>query len=93
MSSLSSLVYSTISIPFAAKSTSRSAILECLPIFTLGQEITKECLAFERSDKFTSKIQTLAFDETVDVDALMQEAEGSLFELGQRNIQLLLVAY
>ena len=36
--------------------------------------------------QFTSKIQTLAFDETVDVDALMQEAEGSLFELGQNHI-------
>ena len=36
---------------------------------------------------FTSKIQTMAFDETVDVDELMQEAEGSLFELGQRNMK------
>ena len=36
---------------------------------------------------FTSNIQTKAFDETVDVDDLMQEAEGSLFELGQRNMK------
>ena len=37
--------------------------------------------------QFSSKIQTMAFDETVDVDDLMQEAEGSLFELGQRNMK------
>ena len=36
---------------------------------------------------FTSVIQTKAFDETVDVDDLMQEAEGSLFELSQRNMK------
>jgi len=36
---------------------------------------------------FASTIQTKAFDETIDVDDLMQEAEGSLFELGQRNMK------
>ena len=36
---------------------------------------------------FASVIETKAFDETVDVDDLMQEAEGSLFELGQRNMK------
>ena len=36
---------------------------------------------------FASVIETKAFDETVDVDELMQEAEGSLFELGQRNMK------
>lgn len=36
---------------------------------------------------FASVIETKAFDETVDVDDLMQEAEGSLFELGQHNIK------
>ena len=36
---------------------------------------------------FTSRIQGMAFDETVDVDELMQEAEGALFELGQRNMK------
>ena len=36
---------------------------------------------------FTSRIQGMAFDETVDVDDLMQEAEGALFELGQRNMK------
>ena len=36
---------------------------------------------------FSSNIQTKAFDETIDVDDLMQEAEGSLFELGQRNMK------
>ncbi len=36
---------------------------------------------------FSSGIQTKALDETVDVDELMQEAEGSLFELSQRNMK------
>ena len=36
---------------------------------------------------FSSVIQTKAFDETVDVEELMQEAEGSLFELSQRNMK------
>ncbi len=35
---------------------------------------------------FASMIETDAFDETVDVDALMQKAEGALFELSQRNM-------
>ena len=33
--------------------------------------------------RFTATIQDKAFDETVDVDDLMQEAEGSLFEISQ----------
>ncbi len=36
---------------------------------------------------FASKIETKAFDETVDVDELMQEAEGNLFELSQKNMK------
>ena len=36
---------------------------------------------------FAGNIETKAFDETIDVDDLMQEAEGSLFELGQRNMK------
>ena len=36
---------------------------------------------------FASGIETKAFDDTVDVDELMQEAEGSLFELSQRNMK------
>ena len=36
---------------------------------------------------FASAIQTKAFDETIDVEALMQEAEGSLFELSQHNMK------
>lgn len=36
---------------------------------------------------FASLIETKAFDETVDVDELMQEAEGSLFELSQKNMR------
>ena len=31
-------------------------------------------------------IETDAFDETVDVDELMQKAEGNLFELSQKNM-------
>ena len=36
---------------------------------------------------FSSMIQTKAFDETIDVEDLMQEAEGSLFELSQHNMK------
>jgi len=36
---------------------------------------------------FASVIETKAFDETIDVDELMQEAEGSLFELSQKNMK------
>lgn len=36
---------------------------------------------------FASVIETKAFDETVDIDALMQEAEGSLFEISQKNMK------
>jgi len=36
---------------------------------------------------YTSNIQTKAFDETVDVDDLMQEAEGKLFEISQQNLK------
>ncbi len=36
---------------------------------------------------FSSAIQTKAFDETTDIDELMQEAEGSLFELSQTNMK------
>ena len=36
---------------------------------------------------FSSRVETKAFDETVDVDELMQEAEGSLFEISQRNMK------
>ena len=36
---------------------------------------------------FASVIETKAFDETVDVDDLMQEAESSLFELSQKNMR------
>ena len=36
---------------------------------------------------FSGNIATKAYDETIDVNDLMQEAEGSLFELGQRNMK------
>ena len=36
---------------------------------------------------FTSNIQNLAFDETQDVDDLMQEAEGKLFQISQQNMK------
>lgn len=36
---------------------------------------------------YTSSIQTKAFDETQDVDDLMQEAEGTLFEISQQNMK------
>ncbi|MDR2810562.1 MAG: replicative DNA helicase [Tannerellaceae bacterium] len=36
---------------------------------------------------FTAQVQGKAFDETIDVDDLMQEAEGKLFEISQRNVK------
>ena len=36
---------------------------------------------------FAGDIETYAFDETSDIDELMQHAEGSLFELSQRNMK------
>lgn len=36
---------------------------------------------------FAGVIESKAFDETIDVDELMQEAEGNLFELSQRNMK------
>lgn len=36
---------------------------------------------------YASGIETKAFDDTIDVDDLMQEAEGALFELSQRNMK------
>ena len=36
---------------------------------------------------YTSHIQTKAFDPTQDVDELMQQAEGELFELSQTNLK------
>ncbi|MCC8095384.1 MAG: replicative DNA helicase [Tannerellaceae bacterium] len=36
---------------------------------------------------FTAMIQGKAFDETIDVEDLMQEAEGKLFEISQRNLK------
>jgi replicative DNA helicase len=36
---------------------------------------------------FTATVQDKAFDETIDVEDLMQEAEGKLFEISQRNVK------
>ncbi|MDR1556888.1 MAG: replicative DNA helicase [Tannerellaceae bacterium] len=36
---------------------------------------------------FTAQVQGKAFDETIDVEDLMQEAEGKLFEISQRNLK------
>ncbi len=36
---------------------------------------------------FTSEVQGKAYDESMDVDDLMQEAEGKLFEISQRNVK------
>ena len=36
---------------------------------------------------FASNVETKAFDESIDVEELMQEAEGSLFELSQKNMR------
>ena len=36
---------------------------------------------------YASRIETMAFDDTVDPEELMQEAEGKLFELSQTNMK------
>ncbi len=36
---------------------------------------------------YTSNIQTKAFDDTQDIDELMQEAEGELFTISQHNLK------
>jgi len=36
---------------------------------------------------FASVVETKAFDETVDIDELMQETESNLFELSQKNMK------
>ncbi|MDY3142412.1 MAG: replicative DNA helicase [Parabacteroides sp.] len=36
---------------------------------------------------FAAQVENSAFDETIDVDDLMQEAEGKLFEISQRNVK------
>jgi replicative DNA helicase len=37
--------------------------------------------------QFAGDVETKAFDETIDVDDLMQHAEGALFELSQKNMK------
>ena len=37
--------------------------------------------------QFASDVESKAFDETIDVDELMQHAEGALFELSQKNMK------
>ncbi|MDE5567056.1 MAG: replicative DNA helicase [Muribaculaceae bacterium] len=36
---------------------------------------------------FSAQIEKNAFDESIDVDDLLQEAEGKLFEISQRNVK------
>lgn len=36
---------------------------------------------------FSSSVNQQAFDETIDVDDLLQETEGKLFEISQRNVK------
>ncbi|MDR0844408.1 MAG: replicative DNA helicase [Tannerella sp.] len=37
--------------------------------------------------RYTGVVQGKAFDETIDVEELMQEAEGELFKISQRNVK------
>jgi len=48
--------------------------------------ITQKYLARELIS-FTASVQGKAFDETIDVEDLMQETEGRLFEISQRNVK------
>lgn len=50
-------------------------------------KILKQKFLARQLISFASDIETKAFDTTVDVDELMQEAEGSLFELSQKNMK------
>ena len=36
---------------------------------------------------FASRVETNAFDESLDVDVVMQQAEGELFEISQKNMK------
>ncbi|VBB45654.1 Replicative DNA helicase [uncultured Paludibacter sp.] len=51
-----------------------------------SQIIVQKYLARELI-RLSSDIQTKAFDEKMDVDDLMQEAEGKLFEITQQNLK------
>lgn len=51
-----------------------------------AQIIVQKYLARELI-RVSSDIQTKAFDEKTDVDELMQDAEGQLFEITQRNLK------
>ena len=51
-----------------------------------AQTIVQKYLARELI-RVSSDIQTKAFDEKTDVDELMQDAEGQLFEITQRNLK------
>jgi replicative DNA helicase len=45
------------------------------------QYLSRELIAF------ASEVSSKAFDESIDVDDVLQEAEGKLFELSQRNVK------
>ena len=51
-----------------------------------ARSVAQKYLARELIE-FSSEILNKAFDETNDVDDLMQEAEGKLFEISQRNLK------
>jgi len=50
------------------------------------KEVVNKFLARELI-RYSGTIQGKAFDETTDIEELMQEAEGELFQLSQRNIR------
>jgi len=50
-------------------------------------KILKQKFLARQLISFASVIETKAFDETVDVDELMQETEGSLFEISRKNMR------
>lgn len=58
-----------------------SAHLEYHARIIAQKSLARELIAY------TSGIQRKAFDATTDVDELMQEAEGKLFELSQNNVK------
>ena len=63
-----------------------SRVLSAAHIETHARILAQKYLARELVS-FSSTIESKAFDESNDVDELLQEAEGKLFEISQRNVK------
>ncbi len=71
-------------VPFIAELTSRvasAANIEWHARILAQQYLSRELISF------ASQVTNNAFDSTLDVDDVLQQAEGRLFELSQRNVK------